>query len=128
MSESVSNCCFMCGLDHPVYSKYQYPAGCPHVGRTSPLPVAATPASPELSVEDQLKAGKIAARSDKAGKKLQFELSRAKTKIWLQDAAEQQRHVEQLGLKYDLRAVHADNEVEEVAQRLLRHHARGGAT
>jgi hypothetical protein len=126
MSESYV--CFICGQDHPQYSPYQFPYGCPNLGRTSPLPVAATPTSPELSIEDQLKAGQIAAHSDKAGKKLQFEISRAKTKIWLQDAAEQQRHVEQLALKYDLRAVHADNEVEEVAQRLLSNHARGGAT
>jgi hypothetical protein len=105
MSESYD--CFVCGKDHPVYSKYQYPYGCPNVGRTSPLPVAATPTSPELSVEDQLRVAEIEALSNKASRKRQFEISRAKTKLLVGALVEEQRQQDLLAMKADLVDHHA---------------------
>jgi hypothetical protein len=124
---SVSEYCFTCGLDHPTYPTYEYPNGCPHAGRTSPLPqAAAPPASIELSVEDQLKVARQEARVQRQKAAEARERAWSKTKTIVRLVVEEQRQLDQLALKYDMRTIHADREVQAAAERVFNHTLRDG--
>jgi hypothetical protein len=91
---------------------------CPDAGRSEPR--AAKPTPPAVTAEEQLRDREILARGERNRKAVERERLWAKNKILLRAAVEEQRRVDGLELRDDLRTVHAVRAGQEAAERLLR--------